>query len=408
MTRILHALSQRPSFTGSGITLDAVVRHAGEAGYEQLVVVGTPADDPLPAVGGIDPSRIRSLRFATGELDFPLPGMSDVMPYRSSVWSAMTRDQLRAYREAWRRHLEAVIADFRPDLIHSHHVWLLSSLLKDLAPDTRIVTQCHSTGLRQMRLCPHLADEVRSGCSRNERFLVLHGAMVGELTEALGVDEERVAMVGAGYRDELFRFRDEPCREPRLVYVGKYAAAKGLPWLLDAVELLSSRIPGLELHVAGTGAGEEADELRARMEQAAPRVVLHGQLAQEELAALMRRSAVCVLPSFFEGLPLVLVEALASGCRLVATALPGVVNDLAPQLGEALEVVPLPRLDGPDTPVADDLPAFVDNLSTAIERSLERPPLDANDAALRAALSHFTWKAVYERVEVVWKQLLGS
>ncbi len=38
--RVLHILSQRPSLTGSGVTLDAVVRHADAAGWEQQVVVG--------------------------------------------------------------------------------------------------------------------------------------------------------------------------------------------------------------------------------------------------------------------------------------------------------------------------------------------------------------------------------
>jgi len=408
MARILHVLSQRPSFTGSGITLDAVVRHGGAAGHAQLVVAGTPADDPLPAVGGLDRARVRPLRFETDELPFPLPGMSDVMPYRSSVWSAMTVDQLRAYREAWARHLTAVIAGFGPELIHSHHVWLLSALIKDIAPDLPVVTQCHSTGLRQLALCPHLADEVRRGCARNDRFVVQHGALVDEVAAALGVEAGRITVVGAGYRDDLFGFSGNRCRRPRLVYVGKYAAAKGLPWLLDAFERLAARIPDVELHVAGTGAGDEADRLRVRMVRMAPRVVLHGQLPQSELAALMRRSAVCVLPSFYEGLPLVLVEGLACGCRLVATALPGVVNDLAPHVGDALETVALPHLEGPDTPVAEDLPAFVDGLAAAIERSLGQPPLDADDVSLRAALAHFTWKAVYERVEGVWRELLGS
>ena len=46
MTRapvILHVLSQRPSLTGSGITLDALVRHAAP-GWNQVVVVGVPLE----------------------------------------------------------------------------------------------------------------------------------------------------------------------------------------------------------------------------------------------------------------------------------------------------------------------------------------------------------------------------
>ena len=57
------------------------------------------------------------------------------------------------------------------------------------------------------------------------------------------------------------------------------------------------------------------------MEDLVPLVTMHGQLDQPALADLMRRCAVCVLPSFYEGVPLVLVEAAACGCRLVSTDL---------------------------------------------------------------------------------------
>ena len=66
--------------------------------------------------------------------------MSDVMPYRSSRFSALNPRQIEAYRDAWLRHLRDVIAETRPDVIHSHHVWLLSSVLRDVAPETPIRT----------------------------------------------------------------------------------------------------------------------------------------------------------------------------------------------------------------------------------------------------------------------------
>ncbi len=136
----------------------------------------------------------------------------------------------------------------------------------------------------------------------------------------------------------------------------------------------------------------------------APKIVLHGQLAQTELSDLMRRSTVCVLPSFFEGLPLVLVEALACGCRLVATALPGVADELAPRLGAALELVEPPAMAGVDTPVEDELPAFVDRLEAGLRRALEAPPLGDQSAALEP----FTWSAVFERVERVWRCVIDQ
>jgi len=398
--RVLHILSQRPSLTGSGITLDAIVRHASAAGWEQRVVVGVPAEGSRPEVGGLDPGAVDPLVFGGAGLPFQVPGMSDVMPYPSTVFSAMSDRDLEIYRSQWRAHLRGVIDDFNPQIIHSHHVWIVSSLLKDLAPVTPVVTHCHATGLRQMELVPALAEGVRSGCARNDAFVVLHEGHAGELGRRLGIGNDRIHVVGAGYRDELFhpRGRDER-QPPALLYTGKFSRAKGLPWLLDAFENLTTASPDLVLHIAGSGSGAEAESLRNRMLSMAPRVELHGQVPQHELATLMRRASVCVLPSFYEGLPLVLVEALACGCRLVATGLPGVVDDLAPKIGAALEVVDPPAMAGVDTPMEAELPAFVDRLTTALRHALDAPPLGSQSATLRP----FTWSAVFKRIERVWR-----
>ena len=406
-TRVLHLLSQRPSLTGSGVTLEALVRHAAASGrYEQRAVVGVPAEDPRPRVADLSPDHIRPVVFETRELPFPIPGMSDVMPYRSSRWSSLTEEQLATYRAAFRGHIAEVVRTFRPHLIHAHHLWLMGSLVKDVAPEVPVLGHSHATGLRQMQLCPELAAEVRRGCARDERLLVLHRGHARAVVEALGVAPERVCVVGAGYREALFHARDRAPHTARsLVYAGKYSHAKGLPWLLDAVERLAPSRPGLVLHVAGSGAGAEADALRRRMEAMAPRVRLHGHVSQEQLAALMRGADVFVLPSFYEGLPLVLVEALACGCRLVATELPGVVDELGPHLDQALERVPLPRLVGPDRPAAADLPAFVEALAEALDRALALPPLGDPARTMPEHLAPFTWRAVFQRVEALWQEL---
>ena len=222
MPRVLHVLSQRPSLTGSGITLDAVVRHAAESGWDQNVVVGVPAGSLHPDVGGLPEDHIHPLEFGNDQLDYPVPGMSDTMPYESTRFSTMDSRRIAGYLGAWRRHVGEIVAATRPDIIHSHHVWLASSIVKDVAPDIPAVTTCHATGLRQMALCPHLAPTVRSSCARIDRFAVLHRAHARQLCEALGVPSSRVHVVGAGYRDDLFHGRDRTDPDPpRLLFVGK-------------------------------------------------------------------------------------------------------------------------------------------------------------------------------------------
>ncbi len=401
--RVLHTLSQRPLRTGSGMTLDAITRQAARAQFEQAAIVGVPEGAHTTAVlaqdlEGLSPDAIWPLVFERPPLDFHVPGMSDVMPYESTRFADMRPDQLQRYRDSWRDHLLQIKTRFRPDLIHSHHVWLLSALLKDVFEDTPIVTHCHATGLRQMELCPHLAPEVSSGCGRNEAFVTLHSEHAQQLKRALGIAQDQIHVVGAGYRQSVFRFAPHP-NPRRLVYAGKLSKAKGLAELLDAIEPLSD----VELCIAGAGSGPEAQALKQRIERA-PNARWLGRLPQDELVALFQSGAVFVLPSFYEGLPLVLIEALACGCRLVCTSLPGVVQQIQPAVGELLELVPLPKMRGVDTPEPAAIPGFVASLRTAILRALQAPAL----SSAPQALERFTWAAVFERVRAVWEAQLAG
>lgn len=411
MTRtVLHVLSQRPGRTGSGITLEALVSRAAEAGWEQHAVVGTPGRDPAPAVGELPPERVHPLVFDRPPVEFPLPGMSDVMPYDSTRFSDLRGERLEAYGGAWREHLGRVIGQTRPDVVHVHHLWLVGGMVKDAAADAGleglpVVSHVHGTALRQRELASHLAAEAREGCRRNDRFAVLHEDHAERVSEWLDVPRERISVVGAGYREDLFQASGRPVEPPeRLVYVGKLSAAKGLAQLLDAFEGLAARRPGAELHVAGSGGGEEGRALAERM-AGMERVTWHGPLPQDRLGELLRSGRACVLPSFYEGLPLVLVEALACGCRLVATRLPGVESGLAPHLGEVLEMVDLPEMAAVDTPADHALPDFVQRLEAALVHALDAPPLADPRHTMPDALHPFTWQAVFERVERLWKEL---
>jgi hypothetical protein len=72
-----------------------------------------------------------------------------------------------------------------------------------------------------------------------------------------------------------------------------------------------------------------------------------------------------------------------------------------------VERVSLPRLIGPDTPVADDLPRFVEELAAALNRQLARSLAwgRASDAACR--LAPMSWKGVFEKIQAGYRELTG-
>jgi glycosyltransferase involved in cell wall biosynthesis len=75
--------------------------------------------------------------------------------------------------------------------------------------------------------------------------------------------------------------------------------------------------------MAGSGAGPEFSNCIELAKKLGRRVTNHGYVTHRRLSELMKMAHVQVLPSFFEGLPLVLFEGLASGCRIITTNLSG-------------------------------------------------------------------------------------
>jgi glycosyltransferase involved in cell wall biosynthesis len=324
--RILHLLSQRPDSTGSGVTLQAMLRGAAAAGDRSFLVAGLdesgwPPELPLEA------DQRLAVTFPAAGREHALPGMSDAMPYPSTRFRDLEEAQLDAYEAAFGAALQEAVRRFRPDVIHGHHLWIAASRARELFPGIPLVVSCHGSDLRQWRSVARLRSRALAS-ARAERVLALSEAQRRDIGTLRAVPEDRMAVVGAGYRDELFIPREKPDPRPVvLVYAGKLSRAKGVPWLLRA--LAGVEAPAWRLELVGGGEGPEAAECLALAAALGDRVRVHGPLSQERLAGLLGHAHLFVLPSLFEGLPLVLIEALACGCRLVCTGLPGALELLS-------------------------------------------------------------------------------
>ena len=280
-------------------------------------------------------------------------------------------------------------------------------MAKRLFPKLPLVVTCHGTDLRQFQNCPHLRQRVLEGCAGVEAVMALSRSQKADIANLYGLAGERIHVVGAGYDDALFRFQSKPVSPPiQVVYAGKLCHAKGTPWMLKAFSGIDE-VPW-KLHLVGGGSGSETDYCRALARDLGGRVHVYGAVDQSKLAGIMKHSHIFVLPSFFEGLPLVLLEALASGCRVVASDLPGVAEVLDGMRCDYIERIPLPRLQTVDKPFAEDEDRFVEDLRAALIRqmhaAMDQPDIDLS--LIQNELSTFTWRRVFERVETIWKSVL--
>lgn len=161
---------------------------------------------------------------------------------------------------------------------------------------------------------------------------------------------------------------------PRFAAVARLNGQKGLPVLIEAAALLKAR--GRDFHIAIAGDGELRDMLLRRIAEAGltEQVELLGSIDGEGVRRLLEESRVFVLPSFAEGLPVVIMEALALQRPVIASAIAG-----TPELVDASCGWLVPA-GSPD--------AVADAMEAAIDASDETIAAMGQEGRRRVALQH--------------------
>ncbi|WDP85959.1 MAG: glycosyltransferase family 4 protein [Desulfobacter sp.] len=403
--KILHILSQMPDFTGSGKTTQAIIKQAEAKGHKNFLVAGIQdkfeMDHSL-----LPPGHTKFVRFNNKALNFPLPGMSDIMPYPSTVFASMGPERLKKYETAFKTAIQNARDTFKPDIIHTHHLWIVSMIAREVFHDRPVVTSCHGTCLRQVSLCPDLKPKIRKFITKSDGILCLSRHQRHQILALQGLDLEKLHLIGAGFDNKLFYPGPKTNQGPiDVLYAGKLSRAKGVPWLLKSLKKISSL--NYRLHLAGSGNGREEKECLDLAKSLGDRVIVHGPLPHNDLARLMRQSHLFVLPSFFEGLPLVLMEALSSGCRILTTALPGTREIFGHAQSSMVDFLELPPLKRIDQPFDKDMPALVQTLSNAITNSIKKAKKNRQpDMEQANEISNaYTWEKVFARIEKIYNNL---
>ncbi len=291
---------------------------------------------------------------------------------------------LASVREAVRR----VIATFRPDVLLSCWAhpdgWAavrlgreagLPVVIKVIGSDVLVTTE---DDRRRVRVAEALREA--DGVVAVSRDLAEHSVR-------LGAEPGRVNVVPEGTDLELFTPGDRTAARRRLgladtgrviLFVGNVLLSKGAGVLAEACGRLAGG--GTEFTCYVVGRGPDADRVKAIAERygVGGRVLLVGPKPQAELPDWYRAADVVTLPSYSEGIPNVLREAIACGVPFVATTVGGI-----PELVRG----PAGRLVPPGDAVA---------LAEALRATLTDPP--AVTAADRAV--NISWAESAERLAV--------
>ena len=302
----------------------------------------------------------------------------------------------RTARKIARRH--------RATIMHGHWVIPGGVTAAAAAPGRALVISLHGSDVYVAERIKPAGLAARAAFQR-AGFVTACSADLATRAVALGADISRLAVVPYGVdaarfrpdRDAGGRLRKEievPGDVPLIAAAGRLVRKKGFEYLIDAL----AQIPGAVLALAGDGT--LAPELRARASSAgvADRVRFLGDRTQDQVAALFAAADVITVPSVrddsgnVDGLPNVVMEALASGTALIATSAGGIASVVE---HERTGLV-----------VAERDP---EALASAINRAISDPALRTaiGVAARQVVETRFGWQRTAEQFDSAYRHALA-
>ena len=262
-----------------------------------------------------------------------------LVPRRNHSLARRVGRRLRSESErvsAASQSAEAVRAA-EPDFLHIHFGW------------TAAIVDVARLGLPA--LVSFHGSDINAWPHRDPANLAAYGELFARIDHATTVSDllanrlrdlgftGSIEVIPAGVRLDRFAFRppDVTARDPRLLFVGRLVSCKGLDTLIGALPYILRASPRVALDVIGDG------DLRQELRQLAGdlgvshRIRFHGAQPHARVAEAMRDADLLVVPSRRssageeEGSPVAPKEALAIGVPVVATAVGGIPEIIAPE-----------------------------------------------------------------------------
>lgn len=216
--------------------------------------------------------------------------------------------------------LRQLLAPERPDVVHAHMMTgvVLARAVRGGRPPL-LVGHVHNVYQRSARLMGW-ADAV-----------LCCGTSVRETMAARGVPRARLRVVlngtiGSPRLPDPSGVAPAAIARPAIVTVAGLSARKGIDELLAAFTQVAARFPDAHLHVVGDGPERARFEGVAAASPAASRIHFHG--FQRDPTPYLRAADIFVLASRRESFPIVIGEARAAGCAIIATRVDGVPESL--------------------------------------------------------------------------------
>ncbi len=205
-------------------------------------------------------------------------------------------------------------------------------------------------------------------------FVQSLGGKLTEILTNLGIDRSRIWEIPIGLDPQWLVAAPSPAQSPRtFVFLGRYERRKGIEELNRVLLRLVDRLPFRFEFIGPIPTDKQVQ---------GDRFIYHGLLRdQTKIQAILQRADVLVSPSHAEGMPTVILEAMASGCAIIATDVGAVCEEVNESVGWLIP--------------AKEEAALMEALQAAIQLPANAL-LQLQKAAIKRVRNRFLWEAVAE------------
>jgi len=228
--------------------------------------------------------------------------------------------------------------------------------------------------------------------------------------EIYGIDRDRIINVGGGYNQNIFYPPKEKtyADKVRLVFCGKIDPSKGVYELIEAYKSLG--LEDVTLDIIGSPIGENKERIERYIGDDTS-IRVYNVKDQVALGEEFRKKDVFVMPSYYEGLGLVAIEALASGLYVVVTEIEALMALLGDKINSSgvIKYVQPPRIYDTDKPLEEDLPAFKERLKEAMLEQIEKVRQRINcHKEVEDQIRALSWEGLVERMNEIIKAIVDK
>ena len=399
--KILHVLAQLPVKTGSGVYFTNVIDGLKNYEVEQAAIYGTTPEYDFNIL-----DTVYEVEFEGEDIDFPIVGMSDVMPYNNTLYKNMSENMMTTWQNAFRKKLLKAKEEFKPDVVITHHLWILSSIVCKIFTDEKVLAICHNTDLRQAEKNPSIKERYVTNLHKLDKILALSSSQIDEIVAVYNYSKEDIINIGAGYNEKVFfpLKNYEQKEKLEILYAGKFDESKGFYELIKAFRILETKVRDAELDLIGNLKEEDKERVYSLVGDS-KNIKIYNVMDQAHLGEIMRQKDIFILPSYFEGLGLIAVEALGSGLRVVATEIEGLIEFLGDKINNSdiIEYIAMPTIYDTDKAVEEGKPAFIERIVAALELMIERTRKERKlPQELLEEVERHSWK---KKIETIYNLL---